>query len=972
MTKRLLLALSCLLYFSFVLSAQLLSWAPDFPKDNDNISITVDASKGNLGLQNYSPVSDVYVHTGVITNLSTSPTNWRYVKFNQNFNIPNAQLQAISLGGNKWRFDITNIRAYYGVPAGETILRIAILFRNGAGTTVQRNANGDDMYIPVYDNSLAVRFTVPAFQPLYTPAPEPINKSAGDNIAVTAIASQSSSMKLYLNGSVIQTATAVQTLSANPVLTAIGNTEIVAEADNGSVVRKDTFRFFVAPVINIAALPAGVRDGINYEGGNTAATLVLYAPGKSRVSLIGEFPGSNWVEQSAYVMNKTPDGNYWWLRITGLSPGTEYAFQYLVDGALKIGEPYAEKILDPSNDPAITAATYPGLRSYPTGLTSGIVSLLQTGAPAYTWANTIFSRPDKRNLVIYELLLRDFVAAHDWKTLRDTLNYFKRMGINAIEIMPFNEFENNNSWGYNPSYFLAPDKYYGPRNSLKEFVDSCHSKGIAVIMDIALNHTTGLNPLAALYWNASTSQPAANNPWLNVTATHPFNVFNDFNHQSPATQYFFKRVVEHWLQEYKLDGFRFDLSKGFTQTNTCTSPQCNSGSEVSNWSSYDATRVALWKKYYDTLQVKSPGSYVILEHFADNTEEMELSNYGMLLWGNMNYNFNEASMGYVGNSNFEAGIHSVRGWTNPHLVTYMESHDEERMMYKNLQFGNASGSYNTKDLSTALRRIEQCAAFLLTIPGPKMIWEFGELGYDFSINRCEDGTINNNCRTSPKPIRWDYLQQIPRQRLYDIFSSLSKLRFHPWYKDAFIANNINLTRSLAGAFKWMTIRTATDSSNLVVVGNFDVSPQSGSISFPQAGTWYDYLEGTTFTATGSAQTLNLQPGEFHIYLNRNLVNAVVTPVTNVNSPGSELGVAIYPNPAGDQSILELSILQAGPVQADLLNCLGQKINNLFTGNLVPGKHRLPLHGKINNLAAGMYFMRVQNGHREKLVKVLIQ
>ena len=165
--------------------------------------------------------------------------------------------------------------------------------------------------------------------------------------------------------------------------------------------------------------------------------------------------------------------------------------------------------------------TYPALKPYPTGFTTGIVSVLQTNAPAYNWAINNFSRPDKRNLVVYELLLRDFLAAHDWKTLRDTLSYLKTMGVNAIEIMPFNEFEGNESWGYNPDYFLAPDKYYGPKNTLKEFIDSCHSKGIAVLMDIALNHTTGLNPLAALYWNAATNQPAANNPWLNVTATHP-------------------------------------------------------------------------------------------------------------------------------------------------------------------------------------------------------------------------------------------------------------------------------------------------------------------------------------------------------------------------------------------------------------------------------------------------------------------
>ncbi len=960
----LILAAVCL---SVTVHAQLLTWTPNFAKDNDNIVITMDATKGNQGLNNYTPTSDVYVHVGVITNLSANAADWKYVKFTWATTPPAAQ--ATSLGSNKWQYTITNIRSFFAVPGGETIQKIAILFRNGAGTTVQRNADAGDMYIPVYDNSFAVRFSIPPFQPKYIPIPEPISKQVGDNINVTAISTGASEMKLYLNGSVIQSAIGVNTISANPTLTVTGNTEIVAEAIAGPASKKDTLRFFVAPAVNIAPLPAGVRDGINYEAGNTSAVLVLFAPGKNRVSVIGEFSGSNWIEQANYIMNKTPDGNYWWLRIATLTPGTEYAFQYLVDGSLKVGEPYAEKILDPSNDGFITATTYPGLKAYPTGLTTGIVSVLQTNAPGYSWTINNFSRPDKRNLVIYELLLRDFLAAHDWKTLRDTLSYLKTMGVNAIEIMPFNEFEGNESWGYNPDYFLAPDKYYGPKNSLKEFIDACHVQGIAVLMDIALNHTTGLNPLAALYWNSATNQPAANNPWLNVTAQHPYNVFNDFNHESLSTRYFSSRVIEHWLQEYKLDGFRFDLSKGFTQNTNCGGSPTNE----SCFQQYDASRVAIWKRYYDTTQLKSPGSYAILEHFAANNEEIELSNYGMLLWGNNTFNFQEASMGYIPNSNFEGFLHTTRGWNNPYLVGYMESHDEERLMYKNLQFGNtANTSHNVRDLNTALKRIELCAGFFLTAPGPKMIWQFGELGYDFSINRCVDGSVNNNCRLDNKPIRWDYKSMVQRKRLYDIYASLNKLRFHSWYKDVFIANNINLTRNLSGAFKSMTIRSATDSSVLCIIGNFDVTAQTGSFTFPAGGTWYDYLNGNTITATGAAQSITLQPGEFHVYLNRNLTNAVITPVSNNNTPGNQLLATIYPNPAQPISFLDIDIPQTGKVQIELFNSLGQKISTIFSGNLSRGKHRMTVSDKINNLPAGTYLLNIQSVNKSTPVKFVIQ
>jgi 1,4-alpha-glucan branching enzyme len=668
-------------------------------------------------------------------------------------------------------------------------------------------------------------------------------------------------------------------------------------------------------------------------------------------------------------MNKTPDGNYWWLIITGLSPGTEYAYQYLVDGTLKIADPYAEKVLDPynNNDQNIPAATYPNLKPYPAGQ-AGIVSVLQTNAPAYNWVNNGFARPDKRNLFVYELLVRDFVAAHDWKTIKDTLTYLKRLGVNAIEIMPFNEFEGNDSWGYNPDFYFAPDKYYGPKNTLKEFIDACHGNGIAVVMDIALNHSFGLSPLVQLYWDAVNNRPAANNPWFNPVAKHAFNVGYDMNHESPATHYYFSRIVEHWLQQYRIDGFRFDLSKGFTQTQTCdgSGNNCNVGA----WSSYDASRVAIWKGYYDTVQLKSPGAYAILEHFAADNEEIELSNYGMLLWGNMNYNFNEASMGWVPTSDFSRGIYSVRNWTKPYLVTYMESHDEERLAYKNITFGNSSGSYTTRDTTTSLRCNEMCAAFFMTMPGPKMIWQFGELGYDYPINYCVNGSIDPNCRLDRKPIRWDYELQARRQQLFDAYSQLAGLRNNSWYKDVFTANNITLDQNLTGAVKTMRIRSSSDSSQLLIVGNFDVTGQTGSITFPTAGTWFDYLKKTTFHATGAPQSVNLQPGEYHLYINRNVSNIDTT--GGATGSGSSLTVVVAPNPVETSSVVKLFIPESGNVQIDLYNILGQKVSAVFTGTLSAGAHDVSLTGKTEKMLGGIYLLKVQTSSETKSVKILLK
>ena len=547
-------------------NAQLLQTSPVFISDtSSSVDIICDATRGNQGLLNYTPVSDVYVHIGCITTASSSASDWKYSKFT--WGTTNSAAQCISLGNNQWKYSITGgLRSFFGITNNsEKILRVAILFRNGNGSKVLRNADGSDMYLPVTDASLQVRITQPFSQPTYTRQPEPITKNVGDALSIAAIASQAADLKLYLNGTAIAAQNSSVTIAANTSIISPGTQTIVSEAVSGVNISRDTLSFYVATPVTVASLPAGAKDGINYEAGDTSLTLVLFAPLKNNVNVVGDF--NNWIQGSNYQMNRTPDGNRFWLRITGLTPRTEYAYQYVIDGTLKVADYNTEKILDPVNDPFIPSVTYPSLKPYPTGKTTGIVSIVQTAKPQYNWQVPAFSKPDKQKLVIYELLVRDFTAAQNWQTLKDTLGYIKRLGVNAIELMPFSEFEGNNSWGYNPIFYFAPDKAYGTETALKQFIDECHKQGMAVIMDMVMNHSFGQSPMVQMYWDAVNSRPASNSPWFNPVATHPYSVGYDFNHASQATKDFVDRVTAHWLLNYKIDGFRWDLSKGFTQTN---------------------------------------------------------------------------------------------------------------------------------------------------------------------------------------------------------------------------------------------------------------------------------------------------------------------------------------------------------------------------------------------------------------------
>ena len=360
--------------------------------------------------------------------------------------------------------------------------------------------------------------------------------------------------------------------------------------------------------------------------------------------------------------------------------------------------------------------------------------------------------------------------------------------------------------------------------------------------------------------------------------------------------------------------------------------------------------------------------------FARTRKKKNWQTTAIMLWSTVWTQYQDAAMGVISNSNFERGIYTAHTFTNPHLVTFMESHDEERTTFKCIKYGNSNGLYDVKDSSTALKRMELNTAFMLTIPGPKMIFEFGELGYDFS--RCYLSTNGDggdcNTKLDPKPIRWDYLQVVLRKRVYDIYSSLNKLRYHGWYKDIFLGNNISIARNLGGAFKSLIIRSATDSSQIVVVGNFDITDQTSSVTFPTGGTWYDYLRGTTFAATGSAQSMTLIPGEYHVYLNRNLINAVTTPVIDINNPGTVLQLFVYPNPVEDNSIAEVYVPERGNVLMELWSIQGQKVKTIHAGILAKGKHVLTLSDKTNYLASGLYLLKAQTKNNSLSVKVLIK
>lgn len=575
-----------------------------------------------------------------------------------------------------------------------------------------------------------------------------------------------------------------------------------------------------------------LRDGITRINDETLA-FVLYAPQRTEVKLVGDF--NDWKADNAFTLHK--EGDRFYIHLSGFDSAQQYACQYLIDGKIRIADPYATTILDP-NDKYIDSSIYPNLVEYPAGAKNELAMLVSTQQDDYNWKVPTFKVKNPQNMVIYELLIRDFTEKRSIQAVQQKLDYLKTLGVDAIQLMPFNEFEGNDSWGYNPSYYFATDKAYGTPKAYKDFIDECHSKGIAVIMDMVLNHAFDQCALVKLAKDDN-GNINPTNPWINVKSPNPkYHWGQDFNHESEVTQAFVDSVCSYWMSEYKVDGFRFDFTKGFTNT------------PGDGWA-YDGARIRILSRMADEIWKRKKDAVVIFEHLTDNAEEKELAELGIYLWGNMNPPYNQTTMGYDQND-LNGTSYTQRGFSTPQLVAYMESHDEERLMFKNLAYGKEEGDYSVKNLETALDRVEAAAAFYFTVPGPKMIWQFGERGYDIELN---------DDRLARKPPHWEYMEEPARRHLYDRYADFIQMRKEI---PAFTTKDYIIDAG-EGFIKKILLKHAQ--GNVCAVSNFDVKEHSVTLDLDEAGNWTDYFSNEVVT-TSSQVTIKLLPGEYKIWIQK--------------------------------------------------------------------------------------------------------
>ncbi|RZJ36415.1 MAG: T9SS type A sorting domain-containing protein [Flavobacterium sp.] len=929
---------------------------------NQSITITVSFASATCNTMGTNPAK-VYMHAGI-----GDDTNAFGFSVVGNWGQDDGVGQMTSNGNGTFSITLTP-SVYFGLNATQqaNATKMGMVFRNATGSQTLKLPPSCGDFI----------FNVGTFQLTLN---SPVNNSTtvvspGGSLVVSATNTNgNASYNLLANGSSVNTNPATSNYSYT-ISNITSNQTYLLEVTQGLSTITRKFSVVVNPGTISAAIPANVEDGINYNPSDaTKATLVLDAPGKDFVYVAGSF--NNWQPDAAYAMKKDPTTGKFWLELTGLTAGQNYTYQYwVVDTTpftnspvlVKTADPYSTLVLSPFDDPYIPASTYPNLPPYPAGQERE-VTVLQTGQTPYNWQVTNFNKPKKEDLVVYEVLIRDFDADRNYQDLINRIDYFKNLKINAIELMPVMEFEGNEGWGYNPSFHMANDKFYGPADKLREFVDLCHQNGIAVILDVALNHAFGRNPMVRMWMKDPDGDgwgdASAENPYFNEFATHSYSVGNDFNHSQDRTKYYTKRVIKHWIEDFKIDGFRWDLTKGFTQN-------CAGNDACTN--SYQQDRVDILKEYADYSWSLDPTHYAIFEHLGADSEEQQWANYrvnetpskGVMMWGEMTYAYSQLIEGYATGGDISRIGHTAHGFTAKRLMGYPESHDKERLMYSAMTYGNSAGTSPLNNLNNALGRMSAIAATSILVPGPKMIWHFAELGMQQSIYTCNNGTINDegsaiagDCKLDTKPQpqwvnNWPAVPQ--RSQVYNDYAKLINLKINEPVFEGNYAISTDGSNVRQRIYIYDDAIPSTQLKNVVVLANFSVAAQNINPSFPYTGTWYNLMDGTPMNVTSTTAVISIPAGQFRVYGNQN--TSLATDQFDVMAD-----VNLYPNPSREYFTVNTST-----AKLQVFSLTGQLVKS-FDGTNSEGHQFF-----INDLPNGLYLVKVTDlASREKTMKLIKQ
>lgn len=544
----------------------------------------------------------------------------------------------------------------------------------------------------------------------------------------------------------------------------------------------------------------------------------LFAPYNKAASLIGSF--SNWQE---ILMQKGEDGYF---RVNVDLEDGIYQYKFRVQSRSEFLQPDEWVEI---NDPY--------MKEMDLQTKNGIIHIKagEQIRDTYVWKHDDKSLPANQDLVMYEMHLADFAGGEignpdKFKLATAKLDYLADLGINAIGLMPITEYAGNYRWGYLVRYYFAPESSYGTPADLKLFIDECHARGIRVIMDAIFNHTDDQSPLLMI----------DRNYWYYRDRHYPDDDANywgpEFNYETydeklnikPAWK-FFGDVVRYWIEEYHIDGFRYDA--------------------VRQLANYDFFR---WLIQEANNATGTKSLYHIAEHIPDTNDIVIPKGVFDGCWHeSFRYFLKDALLGEsVELEKLKEALDARKqGYAKSiNVLNYLATHDRNHLL---VELGDR-GIFG----QNAAQRVKLGAILQMTAFGIPLIW----MGDEFGQN-----THKTQTTSEPNPLKWSLLEQEYNRDLFNFYQRIISLRKET---PALATENIEFFHENEGDRVLAFVRWNEVGDRVVVVANFSDNDHPGYTlpNFPVDGTWHEAISNQEVKASAGKLMLDLSQWEAKVLL----------------------------------------------------------------------------------------------------------
>lgn len=452
--------------------------------------------------------------------------------------------------------------------------------------------------------------------------------------------------------------------------------------------------------------------------------------------------------------------------------------------------------------------------------------------PDFAWHDGSWKTPELADLVVYELHVEEFNATFDGVV--DRLPYLRSLGVTCLELMPVTSLKLDFDWGYGPLHYFAANQRWGGRAGLKRLVDACHAAGVAVILDLVLQHVDPAFPYHQVYLDAGVVSPM-------IGADGDFGPTIDYSQQFARD--YVATLTGYLLEEYHVDGFRYD-----EVTDLYDGPE---GVEYASFA-YEVYDASLSMPRFTPSGGGVAGEYsrvIQVPEALTMPQDILRFTYSTGTWQDNLLNKVEdmARSGYVDDgfahlldidfSGYPASktVHDALGTAIEMPVApfqYLNSHDHSHLV------AFASPAVG-EDVALADRqpwfRIQPFVVAQLTASGTPMLWQGQELTDNYVL--AGNGDLRIHFR---RDLHWEYFYDPYGNPLVRLHRRLGVLRAGYAVlrgRESFYYNEDSRTADGVIAY-----RRGNGPDAALVFLNFSGSARTMSVPFPATGTWREQLD----------------------------------------------------------------------------------------------------------------------------------